>query len=196
MVDWKMRYNESDNAVIRASRLLTDKVSQIFGGIFETTELSDALTEIVKLDPNFDKTKFLQFCETDIIPNVLEAWVRGELEILKDWCHQGPFNTLAEPIKQAKLAGLKYDSKILDIGDLDLLSGKIMEQGPVLIISFTCQQMACVRDKQNKIIEGDPEKVMRVDYIWALARDATIFDPKAAWRLLDIAATSTREQLV
>ena len=29
--DLKMRYDESDNVVVRASRLLTDKVSSLFG---------------------------------------------------------------------------------------------------------------------------------------------------------------------
>lgn len=85
--DWKMKYDESDNPVIRASRLITDKVSDLFGGLFTTTELSEVLTEICKTDPNFDKNKFLKDCEQDIIPNILEAMMKGDLEILKDWCH-------------------------------------------------------------------------------------------------------------
>lgn len=82
-----MKYDESDNPIIRASRLITDKVSDLFGGLFTTTELSEVLTEICKNDPNFDKNKFLKDCEQDIIPNILEAMMRGDLEILKDWCH-------------------------------------------------------------------------------------------------------------
>lgn len=50
-----MKYEESDNPVIRASRLLTDKVTDIMGGLFQKTELSETLTEICKLDPSFDK---------------------------------------------------------------------------------------------------------------------------------------------
>ncbi len=30
-----------------------------------------------------------------------------------------------------------------------------MEQGPVLILSFTTQQIIYVTDKQNKLVEGD-----------------------------------------
>lgn len=40
-------------------------------------------------------------CEKDIIPNVLEAMMRGDLEILKDWCHEAPYNILSTPIKHA-----------------------------------------------------------------------------------------------
>ncbi|XP_043261298.1 mitochondrial import inner membrane translocase subunit TIM44 isoform X1 [Colletes gigas] len=193
VLDWKMKYEESDNPVIRASRLLTEKVTDIMGGLFQKTELSETLTEICKLDPNFDRVQFLRDCETDIIPNILEAMVRGNLEILKDWCHEIPYNLLAQPLLQVEKLGYHLDSKILDINNVDLIMGKIMEQGPVLMISFQCQQIMCVRDAKNKVVEGDPEKVMRVNYVWVLCRDPTELNPKSAWRLLDLNASSTEQ---
>ncbi|KAK6633982.1 hypothetical protein RUM44_004589 [Polyplax serrata] len=195
ILDWKLKYEESDNPMIRFSRLLTDKVTYIVGGIFQNTELSEALTEIVKIDPGFSKVKFLHQCETDIIPNILEAMIRGDLDILRDWCHDGPFNLLSTPIKQVKAKGGIFDSKVLDIEGLDLAMGKIMDQGPVLIITFTSQQILCVRDKDEKVVEGDPQKVLRVNYVWALSRDKSVLDPKAAWRLLDISADSVQQLL-
>ena len=41
--------------------------------MFSKTEMSEVLTEIVKMDPNFDKEIFINDCKTDIIPNVLEV---------------------------------------------------------------------------------------------------------------------------
>ncbi|XP_057566150.1 mitochondrial import inner membrane translocase subunit TIM44 isoform X2 [Hippopotamus amphibius kiboko] len=86
--EMKMKYDESDNAFIRASRVLTDKVTDLLGGLFSKTEMSEVLTEILRVDPAFDKDRFLQQCENDIIPNVLEAMISGELDILKDWCYE------------------------------------------------------------------------------------------------------------
>lgn len=83
----------------------------------------------------------------------------------------------------------------MDIDNVDLVMGKVMEQGPVLIISFTSQQVMVVRDLQGNIVEGDPDKIMRVNYVWVLCRDITETDPRAAWRLLDLSASSN-EQLV
>ena len=37
--------------------------------------MSEVLTEILRVDPAFDKDRFLQQCENDIIPNVLEVGV-------------------------------------------------------------------------------------------------------------------------
>lgn len=43
------------------------------GGLFSKTEMSEVLTEILKVDPSFDKDSFLKLCERDIIPNILEV---------------------------------------------------------------------------------------------------------------------------
>ncbi|XP_018571821.1 mitochondrial import inner membrane translocase subunit TIM44 [Anoplophora glabripennis] len=193
VMDWKLKFDESENPVIRASRALTEKVTDIMGGLFQKTELSETLTEICKIDNSFDTKRFLKQCETDIIPNILEAMTRGDLEVLKDWCHEGPYNLFAIPIKEAYKKGYKLESKILDVDNVDLVMGKVMDQGPVLIISFTSQQVMCVKDASGAIVEGDSNKVMRVNYVWVLCRDTSEPDPRAAWRLLDLSASSNEQ---
>jgi len=194
-VDMRVKYEESDNPVVRGARIVTDKVQDIFGGLFTRSELSEVLTEITKMDPNFCKEQFLKDCERDIIPNILEAMIRGDLEILQDWCYEAPFNILATPIRQAQQMGYLFDSCVLDIGDLDLAMGKMMDQGPVLVVTFNAQQILCLRDKSGKVVEGDPEKVMRTSYVWVLCRDQAELDPKAAWRLLELSASSQEQFL-
>ncbi|OTF79652.1 mitochondrial import inner membrane translocase, subunit TIM44-like [Euroglyphus maynei] len=193
--EMKTKLDESDNPLIRASRLVTDKVTELFGGMFTKTELSEVLTEICKVDPNFDRQQFIRECEQDIIPNILEAMLRGDLEVLKDWCYEGVYNVLVTPIKQAQAMGYHFDSKVMDLTNLELEMGKMMEQGPVLIITFQTQQIMCIKDTNGKVIEGDPEKIIRVHYVWVLCRDQNELDPKAAWRLLDLSANSTEQWL-
>ena len=193
--DWKAKLDESDNPVARVTRLVTDRVSDVFGSMFQQNEMSQVLTEIIKMDPSFSKEQFLKDCETDIIPNVLEAMVRGDLPILQDWCHEAAFNVIATPIKQALALGYRFDSKVLDLCNLDLAFAKIMDQGPVLVISFQTQQILVVRDAKDNIVEGDPNQILRMNYVWVLCRDQTELDPAAAWRVLEMAATSTNQFL-
>ncbi|XP_026230075.1 mitochondrial import inner membrane translocase subunit TIM44-like isoform X2 [Anabas testudineus] len=193
--EMKMKYDESDNALVRASRAVTDRVTDFLGGLFSKTEMSEVLTEILKADPTFDKDSFLKQCEKDIIPNILEAMLRGELDVLKDWCYEATYSQLAHPIQQARALGLLFQSKILDIDNIDLAMGKIMDQGPVLIITFQAQVVMVIRSPKGDIVEGDPEKVMRMMYVWALCRDQEELNPNAAWRLLDISASSTEQVL-
>ncbi|XP_014899286.1 mitochondrial import inner membrane translocase subunit TIM44 isoform X1 [Poecilia latipinna] len=193
--EMKMKYDESDNVIIRASRAVTDKMTDIIGGLFSKTEMSEVLTEILKVDPSFDKDSFLKQCEQDIIPNILEAMIRGELEVLKDWCYEATYSQLAHPIQQAKAMGLQFHSKILDIDNIDLVMGKMMEQGPVLIITFQAQLVMVIQNTKGEVVEGDPDKVLRMMYVWALCRDQEELNPYAAWRLLDISASSTEQIL-
>ncbi|XP_016362914.1 mitochondrial import inner membrane translocase subunit TIM44-like isoform X3 [Sinocyclocheilus anshuiensis] len=157
--EMKMKYDESDNAFIRASRAVTDKMTDIIGGLFSKTEMSEVLTEILKVDPKFDKDSFLKQCERDIIPNILEAMIQGELEVLKDWCYEATYSRLAHPIQQAKAMGLQFHSKILDIDNIDLAMGKMMEQGPVLIITFQAQLVMVIRNVKGEVVEGDPVSI-------------------------------------
>lgn len=195
LFDLKMKYDESDNVLVRVTRSFTDKVGDVFGSMFSKTEMSEVLTEVCRIDPGFDKEKFLKSCEQEIIPNILEAMIRGDLEILKDWCYEAPFNTLAHPIRQALAAGYKFDSKVLDINNVDVAAGKIMEQGPVLIISFNSQQIMAVRNSKGHVVEGNPDQILRIFYVWALCRDQEELDPRAAWKLMDISASSAEQWL-
>ncbi|KAL7976122.1 hypothetical protein Chor_008370 [Crotalus horridus] len=193
--EMKMKYDESDNALIRASRVMTDKVTDFIGGLFSKTEMSEVLTEILRVDPNFDKDQFLKQCQADIIPNILKAMISGELDILKDWCYEATYSQLAQPIQQARAMGLQFHSKILDVDNVDLAMGKMMEQGPVLIITFQAQLVMVLKNPKGEVVEGDPEKVLRMLYVWALCRDPEVLNPFAAWRLLDISASSTEQIL-
>ncbi|KAM4551662.1 mitochondrial import inner membrane translocase subunit TIM44-like [Odontesthes bonariensis] len=193
--EMKMKYDESDNALVRASRVVTDRVTDFLGGLFSKTEMSEVLTQIVKADPNFDKDSFLKQCEKDIIPNILEAMIQGELDVLKDWCYEATYSQLAHPIQQARALGLLFQSKVLDIDNIDLAMGKMMDQGPVLIITFQAQVVMVIRSPKGDIVEGDPEKVMKMMHVWALCRDQEELNPNAAWRLLDISASSTEQIL-
>ena len=53
------------------------------------SDMAEALGEIHKIDPNFDKETFIKECQFEIIPTILEAYLQGREDILKDWCHEG-----------------------------------------------------------------------------------------------------------
>ena len=68
-----MKYDESDNLLIRASRAVTDRVGDAFGGVMTQSDMAEALAEIRKIDPSFDKEEFVKQCQFEIIPTVLEV---------------------------------------------------------------------------------------------------------------------------
>lgn len=185
--EFKMKYDESDNPLVRATRTFVDKISDTVGGLFQTTDLSNVLTEICKVDPNFDINVFLKDCEKFIIPTILEAMCQNRADVLSDWCYEAVFNVLSQPQKEAQKQGLRIHSKILDLQNLELAMGKMMDQGPVLVVTFHAQQISYVLDSKGNVVEGNPDKIVQNTYVMAFCRDQSDLDPSTAWRLIDVA---------
>lgn len=181
----KTKYDESDNVVVRASRVVTDKLQDIFTDVFSQSDTAKTMAEITRIDPQFNKDSFLKECEFEIIPAVLEAFLKGDLDILKDWCHEPAYNVLAAQIEQTRQLGQKLEAKILDVREVDVAMAKVMEQGPVLVLTFMVQQIMILRDAVGNIIEGGEDNIENVSYVWALCRDQSILDHRSAWRVLE-----------
>lgn len=182
----KMKYDESDSPLVRVAKNFVDRVKDVTSGIVQRTDISITLTEICKVDTNFDLNEFVQDCEKFIVPTILESMAQNRMDILSDWCHEAAFNKLSHPSKEAQKLGLIIHSQTIDIQNFELVLGKIMEQKPVLIFSFQAHQVMYVTDKKGNVQQGDKDQVMQNTYIMAFCRDPEDFDPMTAWRLVDV----------
>lgn len=68
-----MKYDESDNVIIRASRTVTDRVGEAIGGSMAQSDMAQTMAEIRKVDPKFIKEEFVKQCQFEIIPTVLDV---------------------------------------------------------------------------------------------------------------------------
>lgn len=189
--DLKEQYDDSDHILARATRSVANTLSSVF----HNAEMSEVVTELCRVEPEFNLLNFIRQCEKDIIPNILEAMAQEQLDILKDWCFEASYRVLSHPINEHRQKGHQTYCKVLDIHNVDVVTGKLMEHGPVLIITFSAQQIMYIKDVNGLIIEGDPNTVIRVMYTWAMCRNINEINPRAAWKLLDIAANSTAQLL-
>ena len=71
----------------------------------------------------------------------------------------------------AVLQGLHADPTILDTSEVELVDIKFLEEDPVVVVQFTCQQINCSRDKFGNVVDGRSDDVQRVYYYWALAME-------------------------
>ncbi|KAH7723893.1 Protein T09B4.9 [Aphelenchoides avenae] len=181
---WKNKYDESENVAVRMMRFATDRLSHAFSG---SSEVSEVLTEINKINPNFDKVEWLRFCEKEIIPNILEAFIRGDLEVLEDWCHEKAFGVLSQLVKEYQKVGFSTkDSRIIDVSKVEMASGKMTDQGPVLVITFQVFMINVVKNSEGKVIQGDENKPVRLHHVWVMCRDMEEYNPAMAWKLLEL----------
>jgi len=190
----KTKYDESDNVAIRTTRFVTDKLSDIFSDVFSQSEMAQTIAEITKIDPEFNKDNFMKELEFEIIPTVLEAYLSENKEILRDWCHDGAYNVLSALWKNNETMGIKNHSQLLDIRDVDLAVAKIMEQGPVFVITFQAQQTHYFTDRLGNVKEGGKNDIHSINYVWAVCRDQNIFEHRAAWKVLEFAMQNVNDK--
>ena len=46
------------------------------------------------------------------------------------------------------------DTTLLDVGEVELADLKFLENDPVIVVQFNCQQINCTRDKFGNVVEG------------------------------------------
>ncbi|KRZ53771.1 Mitochondrial import inner membrane translocase subunit TIM44, partial [Trichinella nativa] len=189
-LDVKMQIAESENPVVRATRYFGGKLSEFFDNLLDAfldnCSVSEVLTEICRIDPNFDVTDFRKQCQRDFIPNVIEASNRGEEEILRDWCSEGAFNQLIALLSECKRAGYKHTFRLFDIDNVEIITGKITDMGPVLLVAFQTRQLRSIQTPDGKFVFGTTDYPLLITHLWAFCRDVDEPNAKAAWRVVDV----------
>lgn len=190
----RRRYEESDNVFVNTSRVLADRFRDIFGSVMEENEHAITLAELKYLDPSFELEKFMKETREFMIPEVLEAYVDWNPKELKQWCSDAVFSVLEAARHPISQQGHSVKGKILDLRNVELVMAKMMEDTPLLILSFKTQQTEVVRDRNNELVAGSEDGVNDVYYIWALTKDVENVNPLTkGWKIAEFAIQGVRE---
>ncbi|KOH52625.1 TIM44p [Saccharomyces cerevisiae] len=73
-------WDESENPLIVVMRKITNKV----GGFFAETESSRVYSQFKLMDPTFSNESFTRHLREYIVPEILEAYVKGDVKVLKN----------------------------------------------------------------------------------------------------------------
>lgn len=159
------RWETSDSPFVHRIQDATD-------AFFAEGEAATALREIRARDPSFDMVNFLQYLRGDV-PLVIGAYLKGDEEEITAHCTPEMIERLTGIIKAQKAAGLVPDPTLLDNSDVELVDVKMLDDNPIVVVQFTCQQINCTRDSLGNVVEGGPDEVHRVYYYWALQQEPT-----------------------
>ncbi|KAI6091311.1 Tim44-domain-containing protein [Hypoxylon rubiginosum] len=187
LFNMKNVYNESENPLITTARSITDRVA----GFFAENETAMVIKKFRSMDPNFQIEPFLQELREYILPEVLDAYVKGDTETLKLWLSAAQYSVYEALTKQYLQAGLKSDGRILDIRHVDILKARMLEPGeiPVFIITCRTQEVHVYRNaKSNELAAGMEDKVQLVTYAIGITRTPEeVSNPETrGWRLIEM----------
>jgi len=180
-------YQESDNPLISTARSVSDRIA----GFFAENETAMVIKKFREMDPSFQLEPFLNEMRTYILPEVLEAYVTGDIEVLKTWLSAAQFQVYSALMQQYTTAGLKSDGRILDIRNVDILSARMLDPGdiPVFVIMCRTQEVHVYRQKKTgELAAGMEDKVQQVTYAIGVTRlPEEVANPETrGWRFIEL----------
>ena len=93
------------------------------------------------------------------------------------------YNQFNEALKDRSSRGHYAEITFIGINSADIKEHKKIDKILNVTVSFIAEIITCIKDKNKKIISGDPEKIKKIYDTWVFSRDTTSANPN--WQLVD-----------
>ena len=114
---------------------------------------------------------------------IITYFAKGDKKSLKALLEKEMFVRLSEVIDERKNKQLKYETTFVGIKSAKILEFKKIENIYKVTVNFVSEIITCVKDKNNKIIEGNPDTIKTVNDVWKFSKNMWSQDP--TWYLVD-----------
>ncbi len=93
------------------------------------------------------------------------------------------FNQFNQALKDRSKRGHYAEITFIGINSADIKEHKKLGKILNVTVDFVAEVITCIRDKDKKIISGDPEKIKKIYDTWVFSRDITSVNPN--WQLVN-----------
>tara|TARA_B100000965_G_scaffold400818_2_gene423410 strand:+ start:305 stop:892 length:588 start_codon:yes stop_codon:yes gene_type:complete len=114
---------------------------------------------------------------------IITNFASGNLKEIKYLLNKNVFDQFSEAIKIRKSKNLSSETTFIGISSADI-KDHIQNQNMLEVtVNFVSEIISCVKDKDEKIISGDPDKIKKVTDTWKFSRNINSNNPN--WLLVD-----------
>ena len=114
---------------------------------------------------------------------IITSFAKGDKKSLKDLLGKNLLNEFLEVIDERKKKELKYETTFIGLKSSKILEFKKIENIYKVTVDFVSEIITCVKDKNNQIIEGNPDTIKTVNDIWKFSKNMWSQDP--TWYLVE-----------
>jgi len=118
---------------------------------------------------------------------IITSFAKGDKKSLKNLLGKKLLNEFLEVIDERKKKELKYETTFIGLKSSKILEFKKIENIYKVTVDFVSEIITCAKDKNNQIIEGNPDTIKTVNDIWKFSKNMWSQDP--TWYLVE---TSTK----
>ena len=94
------------------------------------------------------------------------------------------FNQFNQALKERSSRGHYAEITFIGVNSATIKEHKKIGKILNVTVDFIAEVITCIRDKDKKIVSGDPEKIKKIYDTWVFSRDTTSSNPN--WQLVNI----------
>ncbi|ODV81465.1 TIM44 subunit of mitochondria import inner membrane translocase [Suhomyces tanzawaensis NRRL Y-17324] len=189
----KEKWEDSENGLIALLRTIIEKVT----GFFAETEEAKVIKQFKLMDPGFKVVDFQKTLTNYVVPELLDAYIKNDASVLKQWLSEAPYNVWEANNKQFIQQGLFSDGRILDIRGVEIVTCKMLQPNdvPVIVVSCRAQEIHLYRKaKTGEVAAGTEDHIQLSTYAMVLTRVPEEFDNEVTdgWKVIEFARGGSR----
>jgi predicted lipid-binding transport protein (Tim44 family) len=94
------------------------------------------------------------------------------------------FSQFDDALKERAKRGHVAEITFIGVNKAEIKEHKKIGNVLNVTVHFIAEVITCIRDKEKKIVSGDPEKIKKIYDTWVFSRDVTSSNPN--WQLVNI----------
>ena len=151
-------------------------------------EAPPAQTKTQINEKNFDESAKNEFLKGAKIAyeSIITSFSNGKLIDIKNLLSKDVHDQFEDALKERKNKSLKSETTFIGINSAIIKEHQQNKNMLEVTVEFVSEIISCVKDKENKVINGDPQKIKKVHDMWKFSKDTTSSNPN--WLLIDTRA--------
>ena len=117
---------------------------------------------------------------------IITNFAKGTLKYIKALLDKNVYQQFEDAIKDREAKKLFSETTFIGISSAEVKKHEQNKNMLEVTIEFVSEIISCVKDKNDKVLSGDPEKIKKVLDTWKFSKDSRSQNPN--WLLIDTQA--------
>ena len=146
------------------------------------TSLAGSLLAIKRADPGFNEHAFIEGAKA-AFEMIVNAFAAGDKETLGNLLGRTVLTQFSAAIDQRKTAGETLSTTFVGVDKATIVKAMLQQTTAKIDVKIASRQINVTRDKDGKVIDGDPTEIDQLIDLWSFERDVRSKDP--TWLLVE-----------
>ena len=114
---------------------------------------------------------------------IITSFAKGDKSILKPLLGKKMFQEFSQAIDERNVKKLKSETTFIGVKSVNIKKFAKLDNTYSITVDFVSEIITCLKDKDDKIIEGNPDRIKTVNDSWKFSKNMWSRDP--TWYLVE-----------